>query len=125
MGHRMHGNRRVRSRGAGWEYVHLAIDDATRIAFVEVLPKQCGDATADFLARVTWFARYGIQIRRVMRQRHRLRLPRLSTGLSGVRGPPSADAAYIPRTNTEAERFIQTLLGEWAYARACRTSAQR
>ena len=67
IGHRMHGNRRVRSRGAGWEYVHVAIDDATRVAFVEVVPKQNGDATADFLARaIAWFARQGIQIRRVM-----------------------------------------------------------
>jgi hypothetical protein len=50
-GRRIHGNPRLRSRRAGWECVHVAIDDATRIASVEVLPKQCGDTTADFLAR--------------------------------------------------------------------------
>lgn len=127
VGHRMHGNRRVRSRGAGWEYVHVAIDDATRLAFVEVLPSQRGDTTADFLARaVAWFAHQGVRVRRVMSDngsgyvsrafRHACR----SFGLRHLRTRP-----YTPRTNGKAERFIQTLLREWAYARAYRTSRHR
>ena len=57
----------MRSRGVGWEYVHVAIDSATRVAVVEVLQAQDADTTADFLARtVAWFARHGIQVRRVM-----------------------------------------------------------
>jgi len=127
IGHRMHGNRRVRSRGAGWEYVHVAIDDATRVAFVEILPKQCGATTADFLARaIAWFARQGIQIRRVMSDNgsgYVSRAFRRACQVFAVRHVRTRP--YTPRTNGKAERFIQTLLREWAYARAYRTSARR
>ncbi len=127
VGHRIHSNRRVRSRGAGWEYVHVAVDDATRIAFVEVLPAQDGTMTADFLARaVDWFARQGVRIRRVMSDNGSGYLSRAFRracqvlALRHIRTRP-----YTPRTNGKAERFIQTLLREWAYARAYRTSKQR
>jgi transposase InsO family protein len=127
IGHRMHGNRRLRSRGAGWEYVHVAIDDATRVAFIEVLPSQRGEATADFLARaVVWFAQHGVQIRRVMSDNgsgYVSRAFRRACRTFGVRHLRTRP--YTPRTNGKAERFIQTLLREWAYVRAYRTSAVR
>jgi len=127
VGHRLHGNRRVRSRGAGWEYVHVAIDDATRVAFVEVLPRQCGDTTADFLARaVTWFAEQQIQVRRVMSDNGSGYVSgafRRACQILEVRHLRTRP--YTPRTNGKAERFIQTLLREWAYARAYRTSRHR
>lgn len=109
----MHANRRVRSRGAGWEYVHGAIDDATRVAFVEVLAAQDGDTTADFLARaVAWFARQGVPIRRVMsdngsgyvsrafrRACHAFALRHLLT------------RPYTPRTNGKAEASFRRSCG--------------
>lgn len=127
IGHRIHGNRRHRHRGAGWEYVHVAIDDATRVAFVEVLPRQCGQTTADFLVRaVAWFRRQGVRLHRVMSDNgsgyvaRAFRRACQTLGLRHLRTRP-----YTPRTNGKAERFIQTLLREWAYARAYRTSRRR
>jgi transposase InsO family protein len=127
IGHRIHGDRRIRYRGAGWEYVHVAIDDATRVAFVEVLPRQCGDTTATFLARaVAWFARLSIQIRRVMSDNgsgyvsRAFRRACQTLAVRHLRTRP-----YTPRTNGKAERFIQTLVREWAYVRAYRTSPRR
>jgi transposase InsO family protein len=127
VGHRIHGDRRVRVRGIGWEYAHVAIDDHSRAAYVEVLPDQTGSTTAGFLRRTLgWFAARGVRIRRVLTDnggnyrshgfqrvaaRHRLRLTRTRP--------------YRPQTNGKAERFIQTLLREWAYVRPYATSTRR
>jgi len=127
VGHRIHGDYRRRARGVGWEAVHVAIDDCTRLGYAEVLPDELGPTTAAFLERaLAWFAAQGIRVRRIMtdnaktylsdavqRVRRRLRWQH-------VRIRP-----YTPRTNGKAERFIRTLLQEWAYARAYRTSAFR
>src|SRR5215831_17408329 len=67
VGHRIHGDRRARVHGIGWEYAHVAIDDHSRVAYVEVLPDQTGVTTAAFLRRtVAWFARRGVRIARAL-----------------------------------------------------------
>jgi transposase InsO family protein len=127
VGHRIHGDRRTRVRGIGWEFVHVAVDDATRLAYVEVLPEEDGVATTRFLWRaLAWFRRHGIRVRRVLsdngsgyRSGRFARLCR-SAGLRALRTRP-----YTPRTNGKAERFIQTLLREWAYRRAYPSSRHR
>jgi transposase InsO family protein len=127
VGHRIHGDRRSRVRGIGWEYVHVAIDDASRVAYVEVLADEGDGTTTQFLWRArAWFRRQGIRVRRVLtdngsayRSGRFARLCR-SAGLRHLRTQP-----YTPRTNGKAERFIQTLLREWAYRRAYPSSRQR
>lgn len=127
VGHRIHGDRTRRHRGIGWEYVHVAIDDATRVAYVEVRRSQGRRACEAFLrGAVHWFRRRGIQVRRV-----------LTDNGSGYRSHLFARACrvcqvqhkrtrpYTPRTNGKAERFIQTLLREWAYRWPYHTSAAR
>lgn len=126
-GHRIHGDPRRRSRGAGWEYVHVAVDDHSRIAYVEVLTDQQGPTCAAFLARaVAWFAARGITIRRVLTDNgpgYRSRDFRTTTVRLAV--THKRTRAYRPRTNGKAERFIQTLLREWAYVVSYGTSHQR
>jgi len=127
VGHRITGDRRSRMRGIGWEYVHVAIDDASRLAYVEVLPDEGEGTTTQFLWRArAWFRRHGIRVRRVLTDNgsayRSARFARLcaSAGLRHLRTRP-----YTPRTNGKAERFIQTLLREWAYRRTYPTSRQR
>jgi len=127
VGHRIHGDRTQRARGIGYEYVHVAIDDATRVAFVEVRRSQRRRACAAFLHHaLCWFRRRGITVRRV-----------LTDNGSGYRSRRFAGACrtwhlrhkftrpYTPRTNGKAERFIQTLLREWAYRRPFLNSTRR
>jgi transposase InsO family protein len=127
IGHRIHGDRRTRVRGIGWDHVHVCIDDATRLAYVEVLPTAQWPDAVGFLERaVTWFASHGVAARSVMTDNGSAYLSRafraLCTRLAlrHLRTRP-----YTPRTNGKAERFIQTLLREWAYRRPYRTSAHR
>ena len=127
VGHRITGNRRSRVRGIGWEFVHVAVDDASRLAYVEVLGDEGGVSTTKFLWRaLAWFRRHGIRVRRVMSDNGpgyvSDRFARLcrSAGLRHLRIRP-----YTPRTNGKAERFIQTLLRDWAYRRAYPSSQQR
>jgi len=126
-GHRIHGDRRRTTPGIGWEYVHVAIDDHSRIAFVEVLADQGGTTCAAFLQRaVAWFAARGIAVRRVLSDNGSGYVSRTfqhtcaTLGVRHLRTRP-----YTPRTNGKAERFIQTLLREWAYAVPYATSAER
>jgi transposase InsO family protein len=127
VGHRINGDRRTRMRGVGWEFVHVAVDDASRLAYVEVLADEGAVTTTKFLWRtLAWFRRHGIRVRRLLTDNGNGyvsdRFARLcrSAGLRHRRTRP-----YTPRTNGKAERFIQTLLREWAYRRAYPTSAQR
>jgi transposase InsO family protein len=126
-GHRVHGDRRTRSRGIGWEYVHVAIDDATRLAYVEVLEDEKATTAVGFLRRaIAHFAAFGIRVERLMTDNgnayrsaiHALACKTL--GLKHLRTRP-----YRPRTNGKAERFIRTMLGGWAYSAIYRTSDER
>jgi transposase InsO family protein len=127
VGHRISGDRRSRVRGIGWEYVHVAIDDASRLAYVEVLDDEGGVTTTRFLWRArAWFRRHGIRVRRVLTDNGSgyvsggfARLCQ-SAGIRHLRTRP-----YTPRTNGKAERFIQTLLREWVYRRAYPSSRHR
>ncbi len=127
IGHRIHGDRQRASRGIGWEFVHVAVDDKTRLAYVEVLQDERGVTARAFLERVIrWFARRGIRIEGVLsdngscyRSRHFLKACRLA----GIKAKKTR--AYRPQTNGKAERFIQTLTRGWAYGRAYRSSALR
>jgi transposase InsO family protein len=126
-GHRVNGDRRTRTRGVGWEYVHVCVDDATRLAYVEVLENERAVTAVAFLRRaLAFFARHGVHAQAVMTDNgsayvstaHRLACREL--GLRHLRTRP-----YRPRTNGKAERFIRTLLSEWAYRRAYEHSAAR
>jgi transposase InsO family protein len=127
VGHRIHGDYTKRARGVGWEHVHVAIDDASRVAYVEVLPTATKVDAIGFLERtVAWFSDHGVRIERLMTDNgsaYRSRSFAQSCqrlGLRHIRTRP-----YRPRTNGKAERFIQTMLREWAYRKPYRTSGLR
>lgn len=127
-GHRVHGDRsKARSRGAGWEFVHVAIDDASRIAFAEILADERKESVVAFLSSALGFyKRLGITVRRVMTDNgsgyvsRAFRMACGELGLKHIRTRP-----YTPRTNGKAERFIQTALREWAYAASYASSNER
>ena len=129
VGHRITGDRKGQSntRGAGWDVVHVAIDDATRLAYVEVLPdEKRRSATGCLVRALRWFRARGVRVQRVMTDngsgyRSRLFAKALRwLGIRHVRTRP-----YTPRTNGKAERFIQTLIRQWAYAIPYQTSDRR
>lgn len=126
-GHRITGDRSRRRRGAGWDFVHVAIDDASRLAYAEVLPDEHGDTSAAFLARaVAWFRRKDIRVREVLTDNGSgYRSAWFGLACSRLRIQHLRTRPYRPCTNGKAERFIQTLLREWAYVRPYRTSALR
>lgn len=127
VGHRITGDRRTRVRGIGWEYVHVAVDDASRLAYVEVLRDERGSTVAAFLWRaLAWYRRHGIRLQRVMTDNAFAYLGRAFTGLCQLRGLQHwRIRPYTPRTNGKADRFIQTLLREWAYALPYGSSRRR
>jgi transposase InsO family protein len=129
IGHRITGDRRGQSngRGVGWEYVHVAIDDHSRIAFAKVMPSEKKRSAIAFLkAALGYYESLGVKVERVMTDNgscytsfaFRRTCKRL--GLRHIRTKP-----YTPKTNGKAERFIQTSLREWAYAQAFQNSGQR
>jgi transposase InsO family protein len=117
VGHRIHPHQRS-SVGAGWEYVHVAVDDYSRAAYVEVLPDQTGATTAAFLRRTRgWFARRGITVARVLTDNGSGYISRrFRTAGDRARVRLTRTRPYRPQTNGKAERFIQTLIRGWAYA---------
>ena len=126
-GHRLTGNRTQDCEGAGWEYVHVCVDDYSRVAYVEVLPDERKGSALAFLQRAArWFSRFGICIRRVLTDNgscYRAKLFRSGCQKLGI--CHKYTRPYRPQTNGKAERFIQTLLREWAYVRVYTTSNER
>lgn len=127
IGHRIHGDRRQGVRRVGWETVHVCVDDHSRAAYVEVLADQRTGSAVAFLRRaVRWFARRGVTVHRVMTDNgpsycaHRFQAACARVRVRWLRTRP-----YRPQTNGKAERFIQTLVRDWAYGRPYRTSADR
>jgi transposase InsO family protein len=129
VGHRIGGRRagHFRARGAGWDYVHVAIDDATRLAYVELLADEHPSSAIGFLRRaLDHFGSLGIAVERVMTDNgnaYRSKAHALSCrelGLKHLRTDP-----YTPRTNGKAERFIRTLVEGWAYDAVYGSSAER
>jgi len=129
VGHRITGHHTgmVRNRGIGWDVLHVCIDDASRLAYTEILPDEKKESAIVFLDRaLAWFARHGVTVERLMTDNgsayrsHAFRQHLGRVGLGHIRTRP-----YTPRTNGKAERFIQTSLREWAYARAYHSSAER
>ena len=128
-GHRVHGDRSNgrRDRGIGWEFVHVAIDDYSRVAYVEVLEDEKGITCAAFLERaVAYFADHGVRVQRLLTDNgggYRSRAFKFAVHRLGARHLRTRP--YRPQTNGKAERFIQTLLREWAYGRPYRRSSDR
>lgn len=128
IGHRITGNRQQgRSTGVGYDLVHVAIDDATRLAYVEVLEDEQQGTAIGFLSRaVAWFNGQGVECRQVMSDNGPAYVSRSfakacrALGLKHIRTRP-----YTPRTNGKAERFIQTLCREWAYSMPFHNSEER
>jgi transposase InsO family protein len=126
-GHRVHGDRRTRTRGIGWEYVHVAIDDATRLVYVEVLDDEKAVTAVGFLRRaVAHFAAFGIRVERLMTDNgnaYRSAIHALACKALGIKHLRTRP--YRPRTNGKAERFIRTMLAGWAYGAIYRDSDDR
>ena len=127
IGHRIHGDQRRRARGIGWEFLHVCVDDATRVAYAEVLPDEREDSAIGFVQRaIAWFRERDVHVERVMTDNGSCyRSKRFSRALAAADIRHITTRPYRPQTNGKAERFIQTAKREWAYARAYRTSAVR
>jgi transposase InsO family protein len=126
-GHRVTGNPRDETRGAGWEFLYVAVDDHSRIAYTALYPDETANSSASFLDEaVAYFQRFGIATRRVLTDNgpcfyaHRFTQACRDLGIAHKR-----TRIYTPRTNGKAERFIQTSIREWAYARRYENSEER
>ena len=126
-GHRMTGKRTHQAKGVGWEYVHVCVDDATRLAYVEVLADEKAKTAVCFMRRaVAHYRAHGITVEEVMTDNGPAYLSIVhaiacrAMGLRHIRTRP-----YRPQTNGKAERFIRTMLGGWAYGALYGSSAER
>jgi len=127
-GHRIHGDRTRRGRNIGHDFVHVAVDDHSRLAYVEVLPDERGESAAGFILRTAaHLAEHGIAIERVMTDNAKCYTDSRAfhEALEVIGAAHRRTRSYRPQTNGKAERFIQTLLKEWAYDRAYPNNAAR
>jgi transposase InsO family protein len=127
VGHRITGDRtKNHNRGIGWDMVHLAIDDHSRVSFAQILPDEKAVSCVQFLRQaVAYYASLGVRIERVMTDngtgyKNTFKAACDELGIRHIKTRP-----YTPKTNGKAERFVQTSLREWAYARPYISSAQR
>jgi len=127
LGHRVTGDRQTPQPGSGWEYVHVAIDDCTRVGYAEVLADERGPTTAGFLARAcAWYAALGIRVRGVLSDNGKnYRSHDVAAVCRTHRMRQQFTRPYRPQTNGKAERFIRTLKQEWAYGQAYGRSIYR
>lgn len=130
VGHRITGRHTGvvnRHLGIGWEYVHVCIDDASRIAFVQVMANQRKESAVAFLeAAIAYYAKLGVRVERVMTDNGSCYRSKMFRTVCKERNLRQVfTRPYTPKTNGKAERFIQTALREWAYARAYHNSNQR
>lgn len=126
-GHRVTRRRSYGSREQGFEFVHVATDDASRLTFAQILPDECAPSAMTFLSKaVSWFAQHGVTVERVMTDNgsaymsYRFRDLCQSINVRHLRIRP-----HTPQTNGKVERFIQTLLREWAYRFSYESSEER
>jgi transposase InsO family protein len=126
-GHRATGDRTRRSPGAGWEVLHVAIDDASRLVYAELLADETGETTAAFTLRaVAWFAGEGVTVRRILSDNGSPYVSRaFAAALRQLGIRHSRTRPYRPRTNGKAERWIRTVLSECLYLEVFASSAQR
>jgi transposase InsO family protein len=127
VGHRITGDRtKNRNKGIGWDAVHLAIDDHSRVSFARIKPDECTSSCVEFLREaVAYYACLGVRIDRLMTDngagyKKIFDAACQELGIRHIRTRP-----YTPKTNGKAERFVQTSLREWAYARPYESSAER
>jgi transposase InsO family protein len=126
-GHRITGDPRDQTRGAGWEFLYVAVDDHSRLAFTAIYPNEKAVSSIHFLQRArAWYQSFDIQVRGVLTDNRPCFYKRQFGGACAALGiRHSRTRPYRPQTNGKAERFIQTAIKEWAYARSYENSAQR
>jgi transposase InsO family protein len=127
VGHRITGDRTQRRRGIGWDFLHVCVDDASRLAYTEILPDERKESAVAFLERaIAWFASLGVTVERVMTDNGAAYVSRaFRAACETARIKHKRTRPYTPRTNGKAERFIQTSLRERAYLQAFTSSAER
>lgn len=127
LGHRITGNRRDHHRGAGWEYLHVVIDDHSRLAFATLMPDETDQSAVAFLqAALAFYRNLGVRPQAIMTDNgscYRSRFFELTCRKNNLRHIYTRP--YRPRTNGKAERFIKTLCNNWAYAQAYAHSDER
>ena len=113
--------------GIGWEHLHIGVDDHSRVAYVEVLPDESAVTARAFLRRtLRWFRSHGVHVRRILTDNgSAYRSDSFRATCRALRVIHRRTRPYTPRTNGKAERFIQTLLREWAYSQPYRSSLHR